>query len=924
MSNELELLRKKYFMIAEILKCSLWEYEISSGTLTLIRKLDGKWSDSSKVIKNYRETARSWNIIHFEDLGVFEKYCDSMDNGDMDFEYEFRCITDTDKYEWLRYNGSTIRDINGTPVTVIGTTFNISAHKSLEISYTNDKLLDSLTHFLNREGFKKSVTDTIMKSPSGSIHSLMLIEIDNFSYINETFGTDFCNNTINKFASVLSEIKESDDIMGRYGLNKFVIFKKNTGNHNELLELSETILENTKNINIKKGHITEVSIGISLFPYSGNDFNTLIGNASDALKKSRKSGINHISIHDSSLCPSLNFICDTSELENHLCNYALDTLISSENTSEALNNIFKELGSYFELSRIYIFTNDKSLSFTANWCSNDAFNITDTEQMMKYFNLIETNFYADKLWCIQDTSDSASGQNIYSKLNIRSFIYCGLYNKGKCTGYIAFEDCINTRAWTKQIKKIFVLISKIINFKIYTVITNPEYKSQITGYSKSSRDISLTSDSAEYAEKNDLLINLCTYDRFIKEAGVSLNIKSGKKYAVLFSNITNHYEIVSEFGFNAAADMLKLFSGELSVVLKSNELLCRFHDAQFIFLYTYTNQSDLLDRIYISFHSVLSTIQDKYNMVRPLIANGLYFTEENDSSITTCIDRAYFATYNLISDFGPSYVQTAVYDSIMEKRKERNDLFEANMAEALANDEFKVFLQPRLDLRTNRIIGAEAHVRWVNEEENICFYPSQFLRVFENNGFIFDIEMYIYKKLFRRMRQWLDRGKSVPYISINVSKATLIENNFEKQLEKLISLYKIPRNLIEIEIPERLILPNISKLLVTIDSLKNKGYRIALDNFGTGISSLKLIRLLPFDIVKLDRQLFLNYNMEDTLPIIESALRITSECNIELVAVGIEKDEQSILLKKTDCNLVQGYLYYYPLSLDDFEQSILK
>ncbi|MDO5558799.1 MAG: EAL domain-containing protein [Oscillospiraceae bacterium] len=1024
MLSQDELFKNKYLLIPKILKCALWEYDIRTRKLTLIRKLDGKWSDRNTQIENYRDTVLSWNSTHPDDIDIFKAYCDSMDNGDESFEYEFRAITDQNKYEWLRYSGASLKDENGVPVTVIGITSNITNEKTAELEAENKKLLDRSTGLLNSRSFRSRIINEFSCCDSNSIHGLIMINISNFGYLSETFGNTFAESVIGKAAHAIADTAESDDITGRYSHDTFVLLRKDIRSKNEMTELAQMLIDCVSNIDVKRGQSAAVNIGTAVYPYDGPNYETLCENTSKALCESRRKGINSYCCFENTFAQYTNSSNTTScsDIPKAMKSYALDTLTGSDDLSAAIERVLSQTGQYLNLSRIYIVLRsdeNQLMNVRHSWVSDGGQTPADNTAVNESWEQIQESFYESKTLKCCDADDPEF--NKYRKLlrtsGIHSFIYFGIYSADKCIGYVAFEDCLSCRNWSDSITASLHDISCLLSLALIKVSQSsagisscdpekpgnyicetdktysyaidsrtcqllylspvmqsvfPEaapgkicYEAFHTGSKPCSVCPVLCSNSKEHNSKDifvpkyniwmrpsyrteavpghgdvcciswqdisefiissnefDPWTNVYTYARFACEADRIITAQKPGHHVIVYTQINNYNDLISEFGFNVIKNVIRLFAGEMSVTLKNNEIMCRVHDSEFAVLFGYNDKTNFFTRICMTLNSIVSAVNDRYSRVNPKISLGFYYLGDNDSSVTSCIDKAHTAMKSLSSFISPSPYQSAEYDQHMKDIEDRNSMFEANMTEALANDEFKVFLQPKLDIRTGKITGAEAHVRWLTDEGG-CYYPSEFLETFEHNGYMFEIEMCIYKKLFRKLREWLDSGKNIQRISINVSQCTLLENNFEKCIEKLISLYRIPRNFIEIEIPERLILPNISKLLVITDSLKSKGYRITLDNFGTGPSSMKLIRLLPFDVVKLDRQLFVDYNIDDTLPIIREALEVTRRYNKDLVAVGVQKNEHALVLEDIGCTYVQGYMYYYPMTFDEFEKNIL-
>jgi EAL domain-containing protein (putative c-di-GMP-specific phosphodiesterase class I) len=227
-------------------------------------------------------------------------------------------------------------------------------------------------------------------------------------------------------------------------------------------------------------------------------------------------------------------------------------------------------------------------------------------------------------------------------------------------------------------------------------------------------------------------------------------------------------------------------------------------------------------------------------------------------------------------------------------------------------------MQPKIDLHSLQITGAEALVRWkLPTGEYIG--PMEFIPVFENNGFITELDFYVYEKTFRALRQWIDAGKQPIIVSVNVSRIHLNDSRFLERLDYLVEKYKIPTNLIELEITENIFFKELDRLIFIMNSLRKRGFLISIDDFGSGYSSLNLLKTLPIDILKLDREFFMQNEMrENDKIIISGIITLAKGLGLKVISEGVETIEQVKFLRENSCDMAQGFLFYKPLPLDDF------
>jgi EAL domain-containing protein (putative c-di-GMP-specific phosphodiesterase class I) len=236
-----------------------------------------------------------------------------------------------------------------------------------------------------------------------------------------------------------------------------------------------------------------------------------------------------------------------------------------------------------------------------------------------------------------------------------------------------------------------------------------------------------------------------------------------------------------------------------------------------------------------------------------------------------------------------------------------------------------VYYQPKVDLSNERIYGAEALVRWIQSDGSIIS-PELFVPIFEENEFIIEMDFYVYDVVLRDMRSLLDEGVNLPVVSLNVSREHFIGSDFPDRFCRLVNEYGIPHEYIELELTETTLINNIDHLIDILNNLRERsGFRISVDDFGAGYSSLNLISLLPVDVLKIDGKFFMMNKMSTkNKKVIETILQLASSLDFDTVSEGVETQEQIDFLKQTNCHAVQGYFYYKPMTFDDFRKLLIK
>lgn len=418
----------------------------------------------------------------------------------------------------------------------------------------------------------------------------------------------------------------------------------------------------------------------------------------------------------------------------------------------------------------------------------------------------------------------------------------------------------------------------------------------------------------------DNLTGVMTFDMFTAEA-MRLTSGDAQGYHLAVINVAGFRRINEDNGFEFGNSILIAVADILEHSITSGEIIGRSEGSRFLALFKNRSVNELESRLNQLMASIQKQVYEKCAKQIYLIV-GVYEMSGDGLGIMTAIDRAITAQ-KTVKD--KTYYQEnliAQYNQDLREELKNRRYIEAHMLDALENDEFKVFYQPKVSIKTGKIVGAEALVRWIRKDGEIIS-PGKFVPIFEANGFIADMDFAIYRHAIADIKRWLRKGYEVPLVSLNVSRHHLRDDTFSDKLNALVDSLGIPHNLIELEITESMLTENLSKLVDTMTKLKSLGFRISIDDFGSGYSSLNLITLLPFDTLKIDGGFFLRNDLtERNRKVISSVVTLAKSLNLETVSEGVEMQEQVDFLRDLGCDTIQGYFYYKPMPSADFEKLI--
>jgi len=388
------------------------------------------------------------------------------------------------------------------------------------------------------------------------------------------------------------------------------------------------------------------------------------------------------------------------------------------------------------------------------------------------------------------------------------------------------------------------------------------------------------------------------------------------KYAIYYFDIIKFKAINDIFGFKEGDRLLKYLAKEISSLHKNVFAACRLASDQFSFI---ANVTDLDSNFLIN--KLLDKIAS-YDLPFQINANiGIFLIDDNNDYADAMLDKAILAQSVIKGSFTKKYnyyTDRLRYEMISEQE------IVGTMASALEERQFVVFYQPQYNHSTGLLIGAEALVRW-RHPDNGLISPGVFIPIFEKNGFITKLDLYVFEEVCRFQRKAIDNNYSMVPISINFSKNDIYSYNFVEELNKIRNKYDVPSKFLRIEITESVLVGDIKFVNDILNKLHESGYVIEMDDFGSGYSSLNVLKDIEFDIIKLD-MLFLSGHDDKNRggTILSSVINMAKWLKIPVIAEGVENVSQADFLRSVGCDYIQGYLYSKPISEDDYEKIISK
>ena len=388
--------------------------------------------------------------------------------------------------------------------------------------------------------------------------------------------------------------------------------------------------------------------------------------------------------------------------------------------------------------------------------------------------------------------------------------------------------------------------------------------------------------------------------------------RSDRPYYIVCYDVNNFAVYNNLMGLDGGNDVLKTLASVSLSSKQDNEICARLYADEFVCLLT----ADSIDGLFQKIYQVNSRFRDKadgHNHI--LISYGVFEITDKAMPVRQMVDCAKTAKKAVKGNYN-QFIGIYTEEMKLLKTEERQLIF--RMEDALENGEFYAVYQPKFGAKTRSVVSCEALACWRRGDGVIT--PDKFIGLFEENGFILKLDFYMFELVCKTLREYI-RGGIVPVpVAVNFSQIHIYEPDFPERLMEIITRYQIPPSYIEIEFTETAMSSDVALSVQTIQQLKQRGFTVAMDDFGSGYSSLTLLRSLPVDVVKLDRG-FLAGNETDERGkcVIRSVIELSKQLKFETVAEGVETKEQMELCIGYGCDIMQGYYFSKPLPEEEFK-----
>lgn len=410
----------------------------------------------------------------------------------------------------------------------------------------------------------------------------------------------------------------------------------------------------------------------------------------------------------------------------------------------------------------------------------------------------------------------------------------------------------------------------------------------------------------------DQLTGIYSKEPFYRHAKEVLDQHPDTAYEMIYTDVDDFKMINARYGTEVGDELLKYLAELFKGVIGTDGVCGRIGADNFALLMK---------------ESPKGTQETAGNQTKQAFANapvkdiqikaGVYPITKRSLSLSDMCDRAKLAAASIKHQYGVYY---AIYDHSMRERALRDHQLAGSMVEALEKEQFAVYLQPKHNTECGAVVGAEALVRW-NHPELGFISPAEFIPLFERNGFVTKLDFYMWTEVCKILKQWIDQGIRPIPISVNASRADFSTPDLLEKIVQLVDSYGIPHSLLHFEVTESAYTDRPQQIIDAVSALRDLGFLIEMDDFGSGYSSLNMLSELPIDILKLDMRFMQSGNERikgGKRNILSFIVSLSKWLQLPTVAEGVETKGEFELLKSMGCNMIQGYYFAKPMAACDF------
>lgn len=917
--EKLQVNEKQIKKLATVLKKSrirMFEYLVDEDTLVVY---DDKFH-IAKTVTDYMDYIDHKSRIHPEDREKIKQlYREAKDES-----IEIREIENDGTVKRTIVELTKMFDETTGKLILVGSSRDIIEQKEVEKRLKEEARKDSLTGLYNQAYAKKLINQYLNNKNPFDCCGLIVLDVDYFKSVNDRYGHLFGDEVIIVLANLLKEIfDEESSVVMRAGGDEFVIFVQDTSNI-ELVRKNVDLMKAVRELKFDKDDFKiTCSAGVCYLPENTSDYtyDQLFENADIALYKAKERGRNRYVYCDS--LQHLSFlrskeeesedVIDARYFQNDIVATAFEIFEKTNNFDEAIQMLLKVIGVRLGLDRITVIQTDiknQEVHSDYQWTRKGIPKVLESaarfnkEDFLTLFNDYDDNgilvLHHDNM---KDYSEDA--KKLFMQGDAKTVVYGSMYCEGRYTGAISYVICNEKRNWSDEMLKQLSEVTKIISAHAEkNQIMNHIYQGAVTRM------------------EHDTLTGLISFGRFHEEVERVILANKDQNYLMMYTDFDNFKLFNYKYGYSIGDQLLKDFCA--SVISKAENkhslYFTRIVSDQFLMFRSVSYEKDDYDKIIEETQKINQEFmleqKERFPKSNVILRTGIYYVTPECMSASFAIDAANYARQRVKID-GKCSVR--FYDDEMQRQRVLENQIVNEMKEAMETKQFKVYFQPQYSIKDHEIVGAEALIRWERENGEVVS-PNAFIPVYENNGKIIELDFYVFETVVKFIARKKQEGKQQVPISINVSSLHATDPQTINTYMNILKKYDVDPKMVEIELTETAVVSEYESVRELFDEFQLHGIKTAMDDFGSGYSILNTIVDIPVDVIKIDRGFIISCLESDRgIYFFKHLIDMIRNLGYELICEGVETDEQIEVLKQIGCDVIQGYWYSRPLTMEDYE-----
>ena len=928
---------------------------------------------------------------------------------------EYRELDENGGYRWRLLTVEMVEYLNSTDIQAFLLYEDIDERKRAELREKELAETDPLTGALNRAAFSQRV-NALLGQEAGSQHALLMLDMDGFKFLNDSFGHAAGDQALMDITAVLRSLTREGDLVCRLGGDEFLVFLRDIAYDAVIRKIAQRICEQTR-----KAFSLEVqlsaSMGMAVYPRDGREFDELYRSADKALYRVKQTGKDGFAFHSAVGADSAagggagaeapaalaeartaarptartrrRMLVVDSDAESRAMLSSLfedeyqietakngnDALIRLRHFGSAISVVLLDpdvpgLDGLEALRRIQ--NNVELRTIPVVIVSGDG----DRQRLLKLIEQGAADYVSKPVDAelirvrvrsavSRAENERLRAQNSYLQLQRNEELKYHAVLESTGTVVVEYDWSNRVYIYDKTISDYLagtydhrglwqVLLSDLVadsgdvrlmqermfslanargerRADMLVLLKTPKkvrhwfrmniYK-QEDDYGLANRMILTFNDVHEEMLANERLRLQATrdpltglYNRagFIEKAAELIAAREAGYYVMACIDIEKFKVINDQYGTEKGDEVLRSFAEVLQGTNGGDEVICcRIMADNFAVMYP----ARLLDSgALVSTHDAAETLDSSLSPLK--ICIGRCIVDDKSLDVSAIYDRAAIAKDTVKGRYD-AYVAT--YDESMRTQILRQQEITGQMKHALENGQFEVWLQPQFNHGTGLLSGAEALVRWRHPRDGIIS-PAEFIPIFERNGFIYELDKFVWEESCRLLRKWLDQGLRPVPVSVNVSRYDVFREDLIPVVTGLMHKYGLPSDLLRLEITESAFSESADQIIRVVREFVALGFVVEIDDFGSGYSSLNTLKDVPAQVLKMDMRFLENdANSQRGGSIIESVARMAKWLGMSMIAEGVETVDQADYLKSIGCEYVQGYLYSRPAQSQEYEK----